>query len=246
MLKDAIDSWDDRRNVFIGGDTQAAIAFATEHWIHCAERAIQHRGRFAVALSGGSTPKAIYQSLALTAKLDWSKVWLFWSDERGVPPNHPDSNYHMAMESGFGKLPIPQAQIFRMHAESDIERSAKDYEERIRRNLDKHLFDLVMLGLGEDGHTASLFPNTAALSVTERLVAANYLPEKKTWRMTLTFPCINGSNAAAIYALGSAKHLIVPKVLDAAIDSPFPASRIGTPEHAALYILDTESASQLK
>jgi 6-phosphogluconolactonase len=238
--------WDDRRDLFIGNDAKTAIAFATEHWIHCAERAIQQRGRFAVALSGGSTPKAIYASLAATAKLDWSKVWLFWSDERAVPPNHADSNYRMAIESGFHQLPIPQAQIFRMRAEADLEKNAKDYDDTIRRHLGKHLFDLVMLGVGEDGHTASLFPQTQALQVSNQLVAANYLPEKKAWRMTLSFTCINQSHAAAIYAMGPSKRLILPKVLDAAIDSPFPASRIGTPEHKALWILDLDAASLLK
>lgn len=245
MLTNTLDSWDDRRDLFIGDSAKKAVEFATEHWVHSAERAIQQRGRFAVALSGGSTPKAIYEALAATAKLDWSKVWLFWSDERGVPPNHPDSNYRMAMESGFGRLPIPQSQIFRMRAEADIEKNAKDYEEKIRHNLDKHLFDLVMLGVGEDGHTASLFPNTKALQASDRLVAANFLPEKNSWRMTLTFPCINQCRST-LYALGKSKRLIVPQVFDAAIDSPFPASRIGTPEHKALWILDPESSQLLK
>lgn len=245
MLMDAIEPWDERRNLFIGSDAKKAVDFATEHWIHSAERAIQHRGRFAVALSGGSTPKAIYEALAVKAKLDWSKIWLFWSDERAVPPDHPDSNYRMAMESGFAKLPIPQAQIFRMKGEGDIEKNARDYEEKIRHNLDKYLFDLVMLGVGEDGHTASLFPNTQALA-SDHLVAANHLPDKKAWRMTLTFSCINASCASAIYAIGQSKHLIVPKVLDAAIDSPFPASRIGTPEHKSLWIVDEDAAILLK
>jgi 6-phosphogluconolactonase len=244
-MLNGIDSWDDRRDLYIGSDAKKTIEFAAEHWIHSAERAIQQRGRFAVALSGGSTPKAIYESLAAQAKLDWSKIWLFWSDERNVPPNHPDSNYRMAMESGFAKLPIPQAQIFRMRAETDVEKNAKDYEEKMRHHLDKHLFDLVMLGLGEDGHTASLFPHTTALQAADRLVVANHLPEKNTWRMTLTFPCINQSRSSIIYALGKPKHLIVPQVLEAAIDSPFPASRIGTPEHKALWILDSEAASLL-
>lgn len=246
MLRDTVISWDDRRNLFIGSDAKKTLAFATEHWIHCAERAIQHKGRFAVALSGGSTPKAIYESLTAQAKLDWSKIWLFFSDERGVPPDHPDSNYKMAMDSGFGKLPIPQAQIFRMRAETEIEKNARDYEEKMRHHLDKHLFDLVMLGVGEDGHTASLFPNTKALEVTDRLVVANHLLDKKSWRMTLTFLCINASSSSVIYALGQSKRLIIPKVLNAAIDSAFIASRIGTPEHTALWILDCDAAMQLQ
>jgi 6-phosphogluconolactonase len=130
-----------------------------------------------------------------------------------------------------------------MRAEENLEQMAKSYEEEIRRNLDKHLFDLVMLGLGEDGHTASLFPNTPALSIEDRLVVPNHA---KTWRMTLTFPCINQSSRIALYALGAAKQNIVPQVLGAAILSPWPASRIGTPERKALWILDRAAASKFQ
>lgn len=245
MLTNEIQSWDDRRDLFIAPSQETAVEFAVQHWIHSAQRAIQQRGRFAVALSGGSTPKAIYEALVQTAQLDWTKVWLFWSDERAVPPDHPDSNYRMAMEAGFKKLPIPKGQILRMEAEGDIEKKAKDYDEAIHRILGKHFFDLVMLGVGEDGHTASLFPNTQALSFTDRLAAANHVTEKKSWRMTLTFPCINQSSHIAFYALGASKALIVPKVLEAAIVSPFPASRIGVPDHKALWVLDTESAKNI-
>lgn len=244
MLMNEMHSWDERRDLFIAPTQEGAIEFSVQHWIHTAQRAIQQRGRFAVALSGGSTPKAIYQALS-SAQLDWTKVWLFWSDERAVPPDHPDSNYRMAMEAGFKKLPIPKGQIFRMEAEKEIEKKARDYEDTIRRVLDKHLFDLVMLGMGEDGHTASLFPQTPALSIEDRLVAANPLSEKNTWRMTLTFPCINQSARPAVYALGASKSLMVPKVLEAALVSPYPASRIGTPERKALWVLDKESAQNI-
>jgi 6-phosphogluconolactonase len=237
MLK----SWDERRDYIIAGNLQETIDFAVEHWIHSAERAIQQRGRFTVALSGGSTPKAIYERLG-KEKLDASKIWLFWSDERAVPPNHPDSNYRMAMESGLGRLAIPPNQIFRMEAEKEIEKNSLDYEDKIRRHLSKYLFDLVMLGVGEDGHTASLFPNTQALLTENRLVLPNYIPDKKSWRMTLSFSCINESRHAVIYATGASKDLIIPKVLNAPILSSFPASRIGTPAHKALWVLDSAAA----
>ncbi len=239
MLK----SWDARRDYIILESAQKTIEFAVEHWVHSAAKAIQQRGRFTVALSGGSTPKAIYERLA-GEKLDWSKIWLFWSDERAVPPDHPESNYGMAMES-FKKVPIPPSQIFRMVAESNIEKNALDYEEKIKHILGHHLFDLVMLGVGEDGHTASLFPNTQGLKVNDRLVIANHIPEKKTWRMSLTFPCINQSLHSAIYAIGPSKEMIVPKVLTAAIESEFPVSRIGTAEKKALWILDSHAAKNL-
>lgn len=236
-------TWDNRRDYAVPGDSKETVAWAADHWIHSAERAIQQRGRFAVALSGGKTPKAIYEAIR-KKKLDWSKVWLFWSDERNVPPDHESSNYRMAMES-LGCLPISSAQIIRMQTEKDIENQAFDYEEKIKHYLGKHLFDLVMLGLGEDGHTASLFPHTAALAVTDRLVVANYLADKKSWRMTLTFPAIEQSRQAVIYALGAAKQTIVSQVLKAPIESNYPASRIGTPEHKALWIMDLDAAQKI-
>lgn len=247
MLEEgAIRSWDTRRDLIIAGDTQQAIDFAAQHWIHSAKRAIQQQGRFAVALSGGSTPKAIYRALSANHKtsIDWSQVHLFWSDERAVPPDHADSNYRMAMENGFKDLPIPPAQIHRMKGED--QNSTADYEELIRRELSPRLFDLVMLGVGEDGHTASLFPHTAALNEIDKLVVANFVPDKQDWRFTLTTPCINQSARTAFYAWGESKQAIVLLVLNAAVKSSFPASAIGTAERKALWILDAAAAHLLK
>lgn len=243
MLK----SWDDRRDFIVPGNEEQTIAFAAEHWIHTAQRAIQQRGRFAVALSGGSTPKAIYRTLAAkyAAAIDWKLVHLFWSDERCVAPNHPDSNYKMAMESGFSKLPILPTQIHRLKGETRPELAARDYDDLIRKNLGSSLFDLVMLGLGEDGHTASLFPHTAALAENNSLAAPNFLPQTEKHRLTLTFPCINKSHLATLYVIGPSKQAVAPLVLNAAIQSSFPASAIGTPEHKALWILDQSAASLL-
>jgi len=245
MLNNTIQPFDQRRNLFIGKDLKESLSFAVEHWIHSAKQAILQRGRFVVALSGGSTPKAIYQALTKETNIDWTKVWLFWSDERAVAPDHTNSNYKMAMEH-FQQLPIPPHQIFRMKAETEIEKHAKEYEETIIHYLGTHLFDLVMLGVGEDGHTASLFPNTLALSEETRLVVANYVPQLNTHRMTLTFPCINKSARIAIYALGTAKQEIIPQILQAAMISPYPTSHIGTPEHQALWILDGDSSHKLE
>src|SRR3990167_4995692 len=227
MLNSSIQSWDDRRDLIIPGDAEKTILFAVEHWVHSAKRSIQQRGRFTVALSGGSTPKAIYQALSKEKEIEWDKIWLFWSDERGVPPDHPDSNFRMAMENGFKALPIPKAQIFRMPADLELHQAARSYEEILRHHLDKEFFDLVMLGIGDDGHTASLFPNTPALKIEDRLVAAQYLTDKKSNRLTLTFPCINQSRHMAIYALGAKKAPMVHTVLEAPIISPYPASRVG-------------------
>ncbi len=236
MLTDQLVSFDERREVFIGSNSEKAIAFAVDQWVHCAERAIQQRGRFVVALSGGSTPKTVYEQLILKP-MDWSKVFLFWSDERAVLPNDSESNYHMAMAS-FQKVPIPRHQIFRMEAEKEVEKNAKTYEEAILKTAGPHLFDLVLLGIGEDGHTASLFPDTKGLKEEKRLVIGNFISEKNVWRMSLTFACINQSRKAVVYALGKTKREIVSKVLNAPIESPYPASKIGTVEHPALLVLD--------
>lgn len=239
-----IQSWDERRDFIVAGETDEAVAFAAEHWIHTAQRAIQQKGRFFVALSGGSTPQKIYTRLAAEYKtaIDWGNVHLFWSDERNVPLGHQDSNYRMAIESGFKTLPIPPHQIHPMRTSSDIERCAADYEELLHRTLTPDLFDLVMLGVGEDGHTASLFPRSAGLSEQKKLVIANLIPETGQWRLTLTFGAINRSAHTVIYALGAAKQAIVPLALNSAIRSPFPVSAIGTPERKALWILDKSSA----
>ncbi len=247
MLENGIQSWDERRELIILESAEKSIAFAAEHWINSAKRAIQHRGKFAVALSGGSTPKAIYKLLSMQYRdaIDWNKVFLFWSDERAVAPASSESNYHMAMQNGFAALPIPLGQIFRMKAEANIEKAAADYEDLIKRELGAELFDLVMLGVGEDGHTASLFPNSHALQEKNKLVMANLIPEINQWRMTLTFPSIEQSKQAVLIAIGESKQAIVPLVLNAAITSPFPASKIGTKSHKALWIVDRSAAHLL-
>jgi 6-phosphogluconolactonase len=239
MLK----AWDDRRDLFVANNQEEMLDFAVEHWLNTAKRSIQQRGRFAVALSGGSTPKAIYERLG-EEKIDGSKIFLFWSDERAVPPDHPDSNYRMAMESGLKKLNIPPSQIFRMCAEKEIEKNSFDYEEKIKHYLGKSLFDLVMLGVGEDGHTASLFPESPALLEEKKLVVATFAPRLSQMRMTLTFACINQSFHSAIYATGEKKQKIVHEVLNAPILSPFPASRIGTETKKALWIIDIPNVTQ--
>ena len=238
-------SFDNRRNLYIASTHADAIEYAADDWVRNAKRAIQSKGRFCVALSGGSTPKAIFEKVVLANDLDWSKVYLFWSDERAVLPDHPDSNFKMAMQY-FEKVPIPIHQIFRMKAEKDIEKAASDYEQTIHHVLDKHLFDLVMLGCGEDGHTASLFPDTLALKEDQKLCVANAVPQKKTMRMTLTFKCINQSQRIVIYALGDLKKDIIAKVLKSPIVSQYPISYIGTVENPALWILDQQSAKNLE
>ncbi len=245
MLIDKIHprAWDDRHELIVPGDYSVTLGFCIEHLIALYRQAIQEHGNFFVALSGGSTPKALFERLSqppYQSQIDWSKVHLFWSDERSVPPDDPESNYSMAMQAGLKKMPIPPSQIHRMQAEQEIEKNALAYEETIRRVLKDQPFDLIMLGLGEDGHTASLFPHTEGLTIQDRLVIANYIPQKNTWRMTLTFTCINQAAHIAIYVLGASKKYILADVLKTS--TPYPIREVGTPAHKALWIADEAAA----
>jgi 6-phosphogluconolactonase len=235
---------DERRELIVPGDDTHTLTFCVDQFVTLCAAAIRDHGHFFVALSGGSTPKAIFQRLTTApyaSKIDWSKVVLFWSDERSSPPEDPESNYHMAMEAGFKRVPIPASQIHRMRAETDIEKHAEEYELLIKQIVGNRGFDLVMLGMGEDGHTASLFPDTKALHTKNRLVVANWVPQKNTWRMTMTFDAIHQSKHIVFYVLGAGKKEMLAKVL--AKDAPYPASHIGTPTHPAQWIADSAAAA---
>lgn len=238
MLEIALD---ERRNLICPGNSEETIQFAVEHFIKTAKAAIDQQGAFFVALSGGSTPKKIYARLpSFQNAIDWKRVYVFWSDERSVPPSDPDSNYHMAMENGLKSLPIPKKQIFRMCAEADIEMNALLYENQIKTTLDGKPFDLIMLGMGDDGHTASLFPGTRGLHIQDRLVIANEIPQKKTWRMTFTLPLINAAKLAVFYVLGENKKERLSAVLhDPTLSAP--AARVGTKAHPALWVIDDKA-----
>lgn len=151
------------------------------------------------------------------------------------------------MKAGFENMPIPKENIFRMRAEDAIEANARAYEKLLKDTLRNRPLDLVMLGMGEDGHTASLFPHTQALSENNQLAVANEVPQKNTWRMTLTYPCINASRHIALYVLGSSKKYMVEKVLKGP-EAPkeFPVQRVGTPTHKALWILDDAAAELIQ
>jgi 6-phosphogluconolactonase len=242
-----IESFDDRRDISISDDKQKAIAFSVDHFLEIGKKAIATRGAFTVALSGGSTPKAIFEALSHEKNaLDWEKVLLFWSDERCVPPDHPDSNYKMAMDSGLSTLGIPKENIFRMRGEDQPEIASKAYDLLINEEVPDKTFDLVMLGMGPDGHTASLFPKTHALHTKGHLCTANFLPQKDTWRLTLTYDCINQARNIALYVLGEGKAEMVNTVLNGPSDpDTYPVQRIGTPKTSALWILDRAAAANL-
>jgi len=245
-----VQTLDDRRNLIFPGDYEETIVYCANHFIDLCQKNISKKTYFSVALSGGSTPKSIFQMLSsdqFKNEIEWDKILFFWSDERAVPPEDSESNYKMAMDSGIKNMPIKQENIFRMKAEHNIEKNAKEYEELINKKLHSQLFDLVMLGVGDDGHTASLFPNTEALKETEKLVAANYVPQKNTWRMTLTFKAINQSKNIVLYILGGNKKTILKKILFPEPGSKsYPSQMIGSSQNKALWIVDKAAAADLK
>lgn len=238
---------DARRKLILPGNADQTLAFAVKDWLDTAKTAIADHGYFAVALSGGSTPKKIFKELSTKHihSIDWSKVLLFWSDERSVLPTDHDSNFHMAMiEGGLSALNIEPDNIFRMEAEKDLEANANAYEQKIKHKLQGRGFDLIMLGMGDDGHTASLFPGTAGLKAKGHLVIANYITQKNSWRMSFTYELINNASYICIYVLGENKAEILHKVLFSPLDiNTYPSQGVGTETHKASWIID-EDASQ--
>ncbi|MEI8365487.1 MAG: 6-phosphogluconolactonase [Parachlamydiaceae bacterium] len=243
-------SFDDRRDIIVPGNQEETLTFCAAQFVSLATVSIDRKGMFDVALSGGSTPKALYQLLMspqYCKQVDWKQIRFFWSDERSVSPDDPESNYHMAMEAALSCLPIPKDNIHRMHAESaDLEKAAKAYETLIEQTVPNAAFDLVMLGMGDDGHTASLFPKTHGLHAKGRLVIANFIPQKATWRMTFTFDLINKAHQTNIYVIGKSKASMLNQVLTGPFTpDDLPIQQIGTRTHKALWIADNDAAQDL-
>lgn len=215
-------------------------------------QAADARGRCTIALAGGSTPRAAYELLARQPELPWGNVHIFWGDERMVPFAHPDSNAHMAAEALLRHVPIPEAQIHRVPTElGDPSSVAATYEATIREVFelgeDRHpTFDLVLLGLGDDAHTASLFPGTAALDEQIRTVVANEVPKLNTWRITLTAPAINAASKIVLMVAGRTKAEAVRSVLRGERDpARYPAQLLAPSESRELWLLDREAAARL-
>jgi 6-phosphogluconolactonase len=244
MLKNAVQINKKAKLIILDNIEQIATETA-QYFYEIATQISFKKNMFSVALSGGQTPKLIYEKISQNykEKIDWEKMWLFWSDERAVPFSSNQSNYNLAMQAGFKDMPIPKNQIFRMQTEHNLEKAAKNYEDLIKTHLKKDLFDLVLLGLGVDGHTASLFPDTTALQEKKKLVVSNYIPKLKTHRLTLTYPCINNSKNILVIAYGEDKKEIVKNVL---LDNKnYPSNFIGTENNNAYWIIDKKAASLL-
>ncbi len=194
----------------------STVAGATaDRFVRAAHDAIEERGVFRVALSGGGTPKQVYPLLLEPSRrdaVDWSNVEFFWGDERTVPPDHPDSNFGVAYRMLISHLPnVRPDRIHRMPAEApDLDAAALSHESELRlafgaRGSEPPLFDLIWLGMGPDGHTASLFPGSTGLDERERWVIGNWAPSQDAWRMTLTFPVLNAAREVLFVVTGADK-----------------------------------------
>jgi 6-phosphogluconolactonase len=219
-------------------------------------QAAQSRGHARIAISGGSTPKAMFQLLADPGQpylndIPWAKVQLFWVDERCVPPDHEESNYRMTKAAMLDKVPLPDANIHRMEGELDPEEAASRYESEIRNafrleGAETPTFDLILLGLGPDGHTASLFPHTDGLHEMARICIANHVLQKETWRVTLTWPVIVQGREVAFLIEGQEKASMVRTVFTGAYDpETYPAQLIRPASGKLTLLLDTAAAAEL-
>lgn len=243
-------------NYYVEPDAAALARRAAQYFVEGAEAAVAAHGVARIAVSGGSTPKAAFQLLADPSqpwreRMPWSKLDLFWVDERTVGPDHPESNYRMTREALLDHVPLRPEQVHRMEGELDPDVAAARYETEIRSSFrleDAQLprFDLVELGMGDDGHTGSLFPHTQALHDRTHIVAANHVPQKSTWRITLTVPVIN--EAASVFFLigGTDKATVLKEVLIGPQDPERLPSQLIWPAGSILtLILDKTAAAEL-
>jgi 6-phosphogluconolactonase len=237
-------------------DAESISRAAAEEFVRLACAAIAARGRFTVALSGGSTPRRMHQLLASPPyrdQVDWQRVEFFWGDERTVPLDHADSNYRMARETLLDAIQPPAEHVHRLPAERpDRDAAAQDYQREIARIFGvppdglPPSFDLIFLGMGPDGHTASLFPHTAALNETVRWVVANHVPQKQTYRLTMTYPILNRAAVVCFLVAGAAKAERLAEVLEGpSKPMDLPSQQIKPVSGQLFWLVDTAAAARL-
>lgn len=245
----------DRLELITFADKEAVSQAAAAEVQRCAEMAIAVRGKFTIALSGGSTPKRLFEILAQPPyrdAIDWSHVELFWGDERSVPQDHADSNYRMANEALISKIPIPPSQVHRMEADrEDRDQAASDYEQALATATgadaggDPPALDLILLGMGPDGHTASLFPGSDALKITDKWVTPNFVKKFDTFRMTFTRTMINRAHQVLFLVAGDDKAEPLLEVFTGPPDPERLPSQLIRPQGDLVWYVDSAAVAKL-
>jgi len=237
--------------IFRYKDTDALAAAAAKRFMDSAKRAVEKTDRFIVVLAGGTTPRKLYSLLTESPyreKVPWDKIYFVFGDERCVPPDDEASNYHMAQETLFEPLEIPAQRVLRLKGEQAPADAARRYGIRLGDlflNLPRRHFDLVLLGVGTDGHTASLFPDTTALEEQEQWVVANHVPKLDAWRLTLTFPALNSARRVIFLATGEEKAKVIAEAFGGIEHAtPHPCERVA-PFHARREVLIDRAAASL-
>jgi 6-phosphogluconolactonase len=241
-------------------DRAALTRDAARRFVVCARAGLAARGQFSVALSGGTTPRDLYALLAtpeFAAQIEWSRAHIFFGDERAVPPDHVDSNFKMANDILLARAPIPAQNIHRIRAELAPDDAAREYERELRKFFAREgnqgnegnafpRFDLILLGLGADGHTASLFPRTRVLRETTRWVAAELSAKLNAHRITLTAPVINAAREIIWLVAGADKAITVRDVLHGNYrPDDLPAQLIAPRDARVVWLMDREAAKEL-
>jgi 6-phosphogluconolactonase len=229
-------------------DTRKLAEAAAQRWVELANESIRARNSFHVALAGGSTPEPVYRLLQ-NADVDWGKVHLYWGDERDVPEEHPDSNFRMARLALIDSVPIPAENVHPIRVQPDIEETVEEYRlqlEKVHRSANGYpCFDLIMLGMGDDGHVASLFPDSSALAVMDRSVVSVYVEKLSSWRVTLTYPVLNAARYIMLLVAGETKAPVVAKALAADVaEQVYPVQRL-VPQGKLEWFLDRDAADRL-
>jgi len=237
-------------NTFILSSPTALAEASVKRFVQAAKDAILQRDTFSVALAGGSTPKAMYRLLAseeFSNQLDWNKIFVFFGDERCVLPDDPESNYRMTREAFLDHVPIPEENILPMDGALEPEKSALLYEHKLRNHFgNQPRLDLVLLGMGTDGHTASLFPGTAAIHENNRWVVAHFVSKLDAWRLTLTPPIINSARQIIFLVSGKNKAQPLYDVLHGPRQPDVLPSQIIQPTKGSLtWMLDAAAAKLL-
>ncbi|ARK12587.1 6-phosphogluconolactonase [Fibrella sp. ES10-3-2-2] len=233
-------------------DTPAELARKAADWIAAyAESVLQQRDRFTIALSGGSTPKALHELLAqspLREQIDWSRVHIFWGDERFVPLTDEKNNARMAYDTLLDHVPVPAAQIHIMQTDIDPDASMAAYDQVLHQYFDghDHTFDLVLLGMGDDGHTLSLFPGTDVVNEDKKWTSAFFLTQQDMFRLTLTAPVVNKAAAVVFLVAGANKAEALYEVLHGPYQpNKYPSQRIKPENGDLIWFVDKAAAAKL-